>query len=189
MGAQVGPAWRACIDFRCKSDTMKEEVEGRPRPTKWAGMGMIAMPSTRLKRLRREQGLCPYCGDRAAPSRSLCTSCLSKDRDRCRERMRSVDYPRGRRQLKREVFSQYGGCRCSCCGETIIEFLQIDHVHGGGNAHRKSIRKRSGEQFYKWLKANNFPPGFQVLCANCNLAKGAFGECPHERLRRSANVG
>jgi len=32
---------------------------------------------------------------------------------------------------------------------------------------------------YKWLVANDFPPGFQVLCANCNMAKDRPGGCPH----------
>lgn len=33
---------------------------------------------------------------------------------------------------------------------------------------------------YKWLVANDFPPGFQVLCANCNMAKDRPGGCPHQ---------
>ena len=32
---------------------------------------------------------------------------------------------------------------------------------------------------YDWLKKNNFPPGFQVLCGSCNFAKGKYGSCPH----------
>jgi hypothetical protein len=30
---------------------------------------------------------------------------------------------------------------------------------------------------------NEFPDGFQVLCHNCNLAKGYYGECPHNSLK------
>ena len=32
----------------------------------------------------------------------------------------------------------------------------------------------------EWLKRNDYPPGFQVLCHNCNWAKHALGRCPHQ---------
>jgi hypothetical protein len=28
---------------------------------------------------------------------------------------------------------------------------------------------------------NHFPPLFQILCYNCNFAKGADGVCPHSQ--------
>lgn len=56
-------------------------------------------------------------------------------------------------------------------------FLCIDHIDGGGNKHRAEIKG----DFYRWLIDNNFPPGFQTLCHNCNMAKGLYGRCPHER--------
>lgn len=31
---------------------------------------------------------------------------------------------------------------------------------------------------HRWLEANGYPAGFQVLCANCNMAKQSGG-CPH----------
>lgn len=67
----------------------------------------------------------------------------------------------------------YGGNspKCACCGEDEIRFLCIDHIHGGGNQHIKKIR-REGANFYYWLIKNGFPEGFQVLCYNCNRAKG-----------------
>jgi hypothetical protein len=33
------------------------------------------------------------------------------------------------------------------------------------------------------MKRNNFPPGFRVLCRNCNGARGFYGYCPHESQR------
>ena len=72
---------------------------------------------------------------------------------------------------------------CKCCGEGHIEFLAIDHINGGGNKHRKSIAKNlAGWQFFLWLKRDNYPKGFQVLCVNCNFAK-SHGGCPHNRER------
>jgi hypothetical protein len=74
--------------------------------------------------------------------------------------------------------AHYGGC-CRCCGESTDELLSIDHIEGGGNQHRKAIN-RYGTDMYRWLKAQGFPPGFRVLCHNCNLARGRYGYCPHE---------
>ena len=39
---------------------------------------------------------------------------------------------------------------------------------------------RSQENLNYWLEKNNFPSGFQILCWNCNFAKGSLGKCPHE---------
>jgi len=84
--------------------------------------------------------------------------------------------------LKLEVLSHYseqGEAICACCGENEIEFLSIDHINGGGLKERKKIG-RSGWSFYLWLKSNNFPEGYRVLCHNCNQSYGQFGYCPHE---------
>ena len=69
--------------------------------------------------------------------------------------------------------------KCSCCDESIIEFLGIDHIDGGGSIHRKELTKL-GTTLYLWLRKNNYPNGYQVLCHNCNLAKGFYGVCPHK---------
>ncbi len=51
-----------------------------------------------------------------------------------------------------------------------VEFLQIDHIENDGNEHRKIIG-HAAHQLWHWLKKNGFPPGFQILCANCNMHK------------------
>lgn len=81
-----------------------------------------------------------------------------------------------RRQLRLLAFAAYGGAQCQCCGETHVEFLGIDHVDGGGTRHRSTIAK----YFYRWLQDQGYPPGFRVLCHNCNMARGFYGHCPHE---------
>jgi hypothetical protein len=84
-------------------------------------------------------------------------------------------------RAKIKVLEAYGGenyC-CACCGEKHYEFLSIDHINGDGKAHRKELGL-TGNKFYKWLIKNNFPKGFQVLCMNCNFAKGLYGHCPHK---------
>lgn len=80
-------------------------------------------------------------------------------------------------KLRLEALKKYGGV-CACCGEKQIEFLCIDHIKGGGNKHRKTMTTKSiGE----WLYANKYPKGFQVLCFNCNSAKSAYKQCPHQK--------
>ena len=87
-----------------------------------------------------------------------------------------------RRLLRIKVLSHYanGTPKCACCGESHIQFLGIDHIDGNGGKHKATI-KRPGNQFYSWLKKNNFPSGFRVLCHNCNLSLGFYGFCPHQQ--------
>jgi hypothetical protein len=75
------------------------------------------------------------------------------------------------RRLKEKVFSHYcrGPVRCSNCPEIRLGALTIDHVTGGGNDHRRSIKIDGGNAMYKWLKRNDYPEGFRVLCMNCNI--------------------
>jgi hypothetical protein len=81
---------------------------------------------------------------------------------------------------------EHYGVKCNCpggCDVTEPKFLTIDHIHGGGVKHRKSIGRQGGD-FYAWLVKNKYPDGFQVLCFNCNCAKGFFGKCPHEEVQK-----
>ncbi len=73
-----------------------------------------------------------------------------------------------RANLKREVILHYGNGEivCSRCGFKDIKALSIDHINGGGNKHRRKIKN-----FYYWLRKNNFPEGYQVLCMNCQFIK------------------
>lgn len=90
------------------------------------------------------------------------------------------------KQIKEKVFEYYGGYKCNCCGENGKEFLTIDHIDGGGNTHRKSMGGR-GTYIYNWIIKNNFPPMFQILCYNCNLAKAKNNNiCPHKKEKKLA---
>ena len=93
---------------------------------------------------------------------------------------RFLNYSRNRSKIKRlEVIAHYSNGKncCNCCGESIYEFLSVDHINGGG---RKDRRLHRGRDFYLWLIRESFPKGFQILCHNCNMAKGLYGECPHK---------
>jgi hypothetical protein len=121
----------------------------------------------------RAAGLCVRCGSTPLPGRVRCRQCSRKN---------TVSVKIYRSELRHGAIMAYGGYVCACCGETTPEFLEIDHVNNDGAEHRRQIGVRGG--FYGWLKTHRYPPGFQVLCSNCNMAKGRYGECPHQRNRR-----
>jgi len=80
------------------------------------------------------------------------------------------------------ALTHYGGNppQCKCCGEKIIQFLCIHHPNNDGKKHRQQMRKKYYWGIYEFLKRNNYPPGFEVLCYNCNLAIAYYSSCPHQ---------
>jgi hypothetical protein len=93
-----------------------------------------------------------------------------------------------------EAYSNNSGC--VCCGETERFFLQLDHINGGGCEHArrlaaargKSVGIRYGRMIWRDLEKRGFPPGFQILCANCNVGKYRNGGvCPHRQVRKVSN--
>jgi hypothetical protein len=81
---------------------------------------------------------------------------------------------KAKRKLKKKVCSQYcsGEVKCKYCSVDDMRLLTIDHIAGGGNKHRQAIGvKTAGDAFYRWLKRNGFPKGYQVLCWNCQYRK------------------
>jgi hypothetical protein len=93
-----------------------------------------------------------------------------------------------RKDIKYQALVIYGGNppACDCCGETIVEFLTIDHINGGGGKHRKTIK--GGPHIGVWLKQNDYPLGFRVLCMNCNFSLGINGYCPHKKDNQDVKV-
>ena len=117
-----------------------------------------------LRDARRNLGLCTSCGESRDSELMWCSSCLQPLRVR-------------RDLCKIQVFSHFNEV-CFCCGEDTKEFLQIDHIDGGGHKHRKEV----GNDIYLWLVENAFPDGFQLLCANCNVGKRLNkGICPKHK--------
>jgi len=122
-----------------------------------------------LNKLRREKGLCIWCDSPlSSKSRSLC----DKHRAELNERNK-----KSRKKLRHEVLNAYGGL-CECCGESHVEFLGVDHIDGGGRKHLAELG--GSAYFYGWLKKNGFPPGYRILCHNCNFSIGKYGYCPHK---------
>lgn len=98
-------------------------------------------------------------------------------------------------QERLAALEAYGGkhpqCACPGCNEDRLPFLCIDHINGKGCKHRLEIGKGTnpgGGAFYRWLRKNNYPKGFRVLCHNCNTARQT-GPCPvHETHNSQTNT-
>ena len=72
-------------------------------------------------------------------------------------------------KVKAEVLSHYGNNVLACvkCGYNNPKALSIDHINGGGNEHRRSLKGN----IYQWLKQTKFPEGYKTLCMNCQWEK------------------
>lgn len=89
---------------------------------------------------------------------------------------------RSKQRIKVKAIEHYsqGTMACACCGEDELDFLCFDHVDNDGADHRRT----NSTPIYLYLHSRGFPAGYQILCYNCNCAKGFFGICPHERKRQ-----
>lgn len=140
---------------------------------------LLSQGRVRLVASRDELGLCRICGkEKPEEGFKICVTCAH------REYKYQSEHPEKRRasyqRTKREVMDAYGGC-CACCGEREPAFLCIDHVNNDGESHRRALNNNGGTAMYTWLKAHGFPPGFRVLCHNCNIGRHINGGvCPHE---------
>lgn len=122
---------------------------------------------------RKESGICTHCGLKPKNDRSvLCDECF--------------DFEWGRRiRIKQSAINMYGGhCACPGCDQSNVMFLSIDHKNGDGAEDRKTREKSLGGGLYKKLIKRPIDPKLQVLCYNCNFAKGNREKCPHEYMGR-----
>lgn len=157
----------------CKRCGQRPLADGK---TKCVSCLAQAIRSQRAVRERAKKGRrCIRCYKKLADevAHATCPACVEKHRRSHQEWVR---------KLKHEVFAHYGGPRCACCGETGLAFLSLDHVAGNGAEQRKELGL-TGLKFYRWLKKQGFPSGFQVLCMGCNWAKRRHRFCPHQLIR------
>jgi hypothetical protein len=78
------------------------------------------------------------------------------------------DYEKNYNLSKRlEVLGLLGG-KCVKCGFCDYRALQIDHINGGGHAHRMKFNNNP-LRYLKDIKENLHL--YQLLCANCNWIK------------------
>lgn len=152
---------------KCK-DCKEEARPGRSLCATHLEMANINRKSR--EQARKASGMCVKCPLPADTGFTSCVACRNKYAAAIKNRNAS---------LKSEVFNHYGGAHCACCKVDLMSMLTIDHINGGGNKHRADIlNNRGGASFYRWLKNNKYPDGYQVLCWNCNLSK-RHGKCEH----------
>ena len=90
------------------------------------------------------------------------------------------DYHHSTKDVVRlEVLRHYskGKPKCKCCGEKGLPFLTVDHIFG---RKKSGDEKRTGRHLITSIRKKGFPPGYQILCWNCNLTKGNYGQCCHK---------
>lgn len=96
-----------------------------------------------------------------------------RDRKRYRAHKKRVSEQSASRyfRYKLTVLRHYshGNPKCNRCGVTDTDVLVIDHINDDGKIDRKV--RGMGTGFYRALINELFPPGFQVLCFNCNHKK------------------
>lgn len=110
--------------------------------------------------------------------RGVCTRCGAESNGKtlCPDHMKIVTAQSKvwATQLKKEVFDHYGNA-CACCGETIPQFLTIDHINSNID------RELCGPTLYARIRRENYPTDFRILCWNCNCGRRR-GPCPHETV-------
>lgn len=76
------------------------------------------------------------------------------------------------RRIITEIFNLLGN-KCANCGNEDKRILQIDHIKGKGNKHRKSL-DNAWWRFYRIVKKSveNRKKEYQLLCVNCNWLEG-----------------
>lgn len=74
-----------------------------------------------------------------------------------------------RLKIKEETLTHYGNGKLSCvkCGFSNVRALTLDHIIPIGREKRRT----TGVNFYKILQRQNYPEGYQTLCANCQMIK------------------
>jgi uncharacterized Zn finger protein (UPF0148 family) len=121
---------------------------------------------------------CPAC--RKVKLREWENESHARNRDHYRAKNRGAA-TKLRNKQKLMVINRYSGGMnaCICCGEREPRFLALDHINNNGSEERRRLTSWLGSAFYYWLVKHNFPPGYQVLCHNCNSSKAKHGVCIH----------
>jgi len=113
------------------------------------------------------------CGATRSKRFTTCKRCREKNK----RNMKKAG-PKYRRRVKLAAFEAYGGAKCRCCGLEEITVLNLDHINGGGCQHEKELGSL-GTNLYTHVRSLEYPPGYQVLCSNCNIGKHHNdGVCP-----------
>lgn len=76
-------------------------------------------------------------------------------------------------RLRLDMYENLGD-RCACCGETHPQFLTLEHILGVEGERKPWWQELRQARREGWPRDK-----YEVLCFNCNCAKGHWGDCPH----------
>ena len=101
-----------------------------------------------------------------------------------KDREHSLAIQKKSREKSKEIIINYyskGKNCCDCCGETTKEFLTLDHINNDGTQERRKLNG-GGHHNYRFIIKNNFPPGYRIMCYNCNCGRARTINkiCPHK---------
>ena len=87
--------------------------------------------------------------------------------------------------VRERVLAAYGG-QCACC-QTHDAPLEIDHIDGGGNVHRRQIAMRLDVWLWRqYQTTGKWPPGYQILCKPCHSRKS--NRMPPKEGKKQLNI-
>lgn len=103
----------------------------------------------------------------------ICKTCTSTKRNKHRyqAKVRGDNRESRKRSSKkyRDLVLKVLGAVCICCGDDFAEYLEIDHINGGGKKHREQLKGSQG--VYRELLRDPRSADVQILCANCHRYK------------------
>ena len=88
---------------------------------------------------------------------------------RCCTQKHSQKHSSEESRLKCLIEYSNGKLECAVCGNKTVKALCVEHIEDNGKADRE-VHGKSGV-FFSFLIREGYPPGYQVLCANCNHLK------------------
>lgn len=166
MGKSAGTRRRYAAAGLCFQCGKRPPVDGLAKCMP-CNQHSLALGKDRRER-HRATGLCLSCSEPALDGKTLC--------DKHRERQNARN-SQSARSLKRRVYDHYGAA-CECCGETILEFLTLDHINGLMGKKRET----GPSGLYRAVVNAGYPTDIRVLCMNCNWGRRYTenGVCPHK---------
>ena len=168
------------MDWRCKSNMIEKHILTQINEIEKTAICAICGQTNIYKKGNVwichgfiTGGTCMKCRKYPAhKNKRICKSCIKNSS------FNSNKLKKLKKSILVDHYSQGENC-CEKCGETDFDMLNIDHVNGGGVKHRKQmIEKGMGygvTALFRYLRENNFPNGYRVLCENCNWL--AYLEC------------
>lgn len=164
----------------------RERINKRARERYWADreriLSLNKTPEAIEKRRQREKKRYEKDPEKARKkSRETMKRCYEKNPEKFRTRVRMEHY-----HLRMKLFEIYG-YHCFCCGEDELDFLELDHINGGGARAFRRMGTNT-RAIYRMAIEENDKTKYRILCGNCNKAFGKTNNkiiknrrlCPHQ---------